>query len=125
MPGARALRLFAGRVAFTSAVIFAPVTATAAELLVLEKAGCPYCVRFEAEVGRIYDRTAEGRRAPLRRLDNEAPFPEAYRFVAPDRITPTFVLVDGGREIARLRGYPGEDFFYGALGVMLEKLPGS
>ena len=106
------------------AVALAPVAAAAAELLVLEKAGCPYCIRFEQEVGRIYDRTDEGKRAPLKRLDNEKPYPEAYRHVVPDRITPTFVLVDDGREIARLRGYPGEDFFYAALGTMLAKLPG-
>ncbi len=98
--------------------------AIAAELVVLEKAGCPYCIRFEREVGKTYDKTDEGKRAPLKRIDNEKPFPEDYRFVSPDRITPTFVLVDQGREIGRLRGYPGEDFFYAALGTMLEKLPG-
>ncbi|WP_333826114.1 thioredoxin family protein [Pinisolibacter sp.] len=98
--------------------------AIAAELVVLEKAGCPYCARFEREVGKTYDKTDEGKQAPLKRIDNEKPFPEDYRFVSPDRITPTFVLVDQGREIGRLRGYPGEDFFYAALGTMLEKLPG-
>ncbi len=105
------------------AVAVAPTATWAAELLMLERAGCPYCARFEKEVGRIYERTDEARRAPLRRIDIEKPYPAEYRFVTPDRITPTFVLVDGGREIARLRGYPGEDFFYGALGTMLEKLP--
>lgn len=110
---------------FGIAVAMVPAGATAAELLVLEKAGCPFCIRFEQEVGRIYDRTDEGKRAPLKRLDNEKPYPDAYRFVVPDRITPTFVLVEGGREIARLRGYPGEDFFYAALGTMLAKLPGT
>ena len=99
--------------------------ATAAELVVLEKAGCPYCVRFEREVGKTYDKTDEGKLAPLKRIDNEKPFPEDYRFVSPDRITPTFVLIDQGREIGRLRGYPGEDFFYAALGTMLAKLPGT
>lgn len=101
----------------------APVGAAAAELVVLEKAGCPYCARFEQEVGRIYERTDEAKRAPLRRIDNEKPFPDDLRFIAAERITPTFVLVDEGREIGRLRGYPGEDFFYAALGTMLAKLP--
>lgn len=107
------------------AVLFAPYPAAAAELVVLEKAGCPFCVRFETEVGRVYDKTDEGKRAPLRRVDNEKPYPADLAFVTPDRITPTFVLVDQGREIARLRGYPGEDFFYAALGTMLAKLPGT
>ncbi len=29
--------------------------------------------------------------------------------------TPTFVLFDDGREIGRIEGYPGEDFFWGLL----------
>jgi hypothetical protein len=32
------------------------------------------------------------------------------------------VLVDGGREIGRIRGYPGEDHFWGLLGALLKKL---
>ncbi len=95
----------------------------AAELLVLERAGCPYCARFDAEIGRVYDKTDEARRAPLRRIDIEKSLPEGYAFALPERITPTFVLVENGREIARLRGYPGQEFFWGMLGVMLEKLP--
>ena len=36
---------------------------------------------------------------------------------------PTFVLVEDGRELGRIEGYPGEDFFWGLLGKLLEKLP--
>jgi hypothetical protein len=125
-PSRRRPPMSAPRLTFLLATFTAfamPALATAAELVVLEKSGCPYCARFEREVGAVYDKTEEGRRAPLKRLDNEKVFPEAYRFVRPDRITPTFVLVDEGREVARLRGYPGEEFFYGALATMLEKLP--
>jgi len=32
------------------------------------------------------------------------------------------VLVDHGREIGRIRGYPGEDHFWGLLGVLMKKL---
>ncbi|MDK9695528.1 MAG: thioredoxin family protein [Siculibacillus sp.] len=120
MSAPRFLILLAGLAAFLAPGAGA---VAAAELIVIEKAGCPFCVRFEKEVGRLYDRTDEGKRAPLRRVDNEKAFPDDLRFVTPERITPTFVLVDGGREIARLRGYPGEDFFYAALGTMLAKLP--
>ena len=34
--------------------------------------------------------------------------------------TPTFILVEGGQEIGRIEGYPGEDFFWGLLKMMLE-----
>jgi hypothetical protein len=35
------------------------------------------------------------------------------------------VLVDRGREIGRIRGYPGEDHFWGLLGVLMKKLDAS
>ena len=40
-----------------------------------------------------------------------------------ERLTPTFVLVHEGEEVGRLRGYPGDQFFWGLLGGMLERLP--
>ena len=33
-----------------------------------------------------------------------------------------FVLVDAGREIGRIRGYPGETFFWGLLASLIERL---
>ena len=38
--------------------------------------------------------------------------PPACRWRARCRRTPTFVLVDRGREVGRIVGYPGSDFFY-------------
>ncbi len=35
--------------------------------------------------------------------------------------TPTFVLVENGVELARIEGYPGEDFFWGLLGMILKQ----
>jgi hypothetical protein len=32
------------------------------------------------------------------------------------------VLIDRGYEIGRIRGYPGEDHFWGLLGVLMNKL---
>jgi hypothetical protein len=38
-----------------------------------------------------------------------------------------FVLIDNGHEIGRIRGYPGEENFWGLLGVLVKQLdsPGS
>ena len=41
----------------------------------------------------------------------------------PVRYSPTFVLVDQGREIGRIEGYPGENFFWGLLENLVLKLP--
>jgi hypothetical protein len=32
------------------------------------------------------------------------------------------VLIDKGREVGRIRGYPGEEHFWGLLGVLIRKL---
>lgn len=98
--------------------------AGAAELVMLERPGCGWCLRWNREIAPIYPLTEEGRRAPLRRVDVTAPWPADLAAVAPDRYTPTFVVVEEGREIARLRGYPGDSFFWPLLGEMLDKLPG-
>jgi hypothetical protein len=42
-------------------------------------------------------------------------------FARPVVFTPTFVLVEDGQELARIEGYPGEDFFWGLLARMLEE----
>ena len=95
-------------------------TAGAAELLMVEQRGCIYCARWHADVGDAYDNTAEGRLAPLRRYDLKDDLPTDITVEGPLRITPTFVLLVEGREVARLEGYPGEDFFWALLGRMLE-----
>ncbi len=95
----------------------------AAELVMIEEIGCWWCEKWDEEIGVMYHKTPEGRRAPLRRVDMHGPLPADLAFLNKGRYTPTFVLVDGGREIGRIRGYPGDDFFWGLLGQMLERLP--
>ena len=87
-----------------------------------EQAGCSWCEAFDREIAPIYHKTAEGQRAPLRRVDIDQPVPQDLAFIAVERLAPLFVLVDNGREIGRIRGYPGEDHFWGLLGVLIKKL---
>ena len=96
--------------------------ARAAELVMFENAYCPWCATFHHEIGAIYPKTDEGKRAPLRRVDMRGPLPDDLTFIAAERLTPLFVLVDKGREIGRIRGYPGENHFWGLLGVLIKKL---
>ena len=101
----------------------APGSAQAAELVMFEALGCPWCTAWDAAVGIIYHKTAEGRTAPLRRLDIGDPRPPELAALPDIIYTPTFVLMDGGREIGRIVGYSGEDHFWGLFGVMLARLP--
>ncbi len=101
----------------------APGSAQAAELVMFETLGCPWCLACDEEVGIIYHKTAEGRAAPLRRLDIGDPRPPELAALPGIIYTPTFVLMDGGREIGRIVGYLGEDQFWGLLGELFARLP--
>ncbi len=94
----------------------------AAELVMFETKSCPWCLAWHDEVGGIYHKTAEANAAPLRRVDLDAARPPDLDSVRRVVYTPTFVLMDQGREIGRIAGYPGVDHFWGLLGVLLEKL---
>lgn len=87
----------------------------AAELIMYRSAGCPYCAAWDRAIGPIYEKTDLGRRAPLRHVDVAARSQSPIILKSPVRFTPTFVLVQEGRELGRIEGYPGEDFFWGLL----------
>lgn len=84
---------------------------------------CEWCDRWDEEVGVVYQKTAEGKRAPMRQIDIHEPRPADLERLKPVVYTPTFVLVHDGAEIGRILGYPGEDFFWGLLDQMMEQLP--
>lgn len=94
----------------------------AAELLMLEDRGCPWCERWRREIGVAYPKTTEGRRAPLRTIERSRAPESGIAFAVPVVVSPTFVLVEEGREVGRITGYPGSDFFWGMLGELLERL---
>lgn len=99
--------------------------AGAAELVMFEQAGCAWCARFNAEIAPGYAKSDEGRIAPLRRIDIHAPIPDDLTNITVERFTPTFVLVEDGKEYGRIRGYPGDQFFWFRLDELLSELPKS
>lgn len=84
--------------------------------------GCPYCRKWHSEVGSAYRNSDEGRQAPLRVVQVRAGRPSGVTLASPVRYTPTFVLVQDGREIGRVNGYGGADFFWGQLEPLMKKL---
>ncbi|WP_209547037.1 hypothetical protein [Ruegeria sp. HKCCSP346] len=88
-------------------------------LLMAEEDGCMWCARWDSEISGFYPKTQEGNAAPLRRVDIHETLPDGITLKRPLHYTPTFVLLDNGHEVGRIEGYPGEDFFWGLLGVML------
>ena len=113
---------------FAIVILLLPVPSGAdTRLLMLDQQYCEWCERWDAEVGVIYAKTAEGKRAPLIRTDISGPLPAGVELTRRAHFTPTFVLLRDGAEVGRIEGYPGEDFFYGMLQQMLDRAakPGS
>jgi len=110
-------------VAVAAAVIAwaVPAALRAAELLMFEERHCPWCERWNDEIGVVFDRTDEGKRAPLRRIDVHDRAPSDVRLLAAVNFTPTFVLAVDGREVGRIEGYPGESFFWPMLADLLDR----
>jgi glutaredoxin len=92
--------------------------AFAAELVMYRRVGCPYCEAFDREIAPAYPKTEIGKRLPLREIDIHAG-DKSVVLQSPIRYTPTFVLVEGGRERARIEGYPGDFFFWPRLENLL------
>jgi len=95
----------------------------AAELVMFESATCEWCEVWHAEIGAIYPNTEESRRAPLRRVSIDGDRPSDLRLLRGIQFTPIFVVMDEGKEVGRILGYPGESFFWELLGLILKKLP--
>lgn len=100
-------------------------SAKAAELIMMEQELCNWCERWHAEIGPIYPKTDEGKRAPLRSVNIHEPMPDDLSGIRMERFTPSFVLVENGVELGRIRGYPGDELFWWMLSDLMKKLPAS
>ncbi len=107
--------------AFAAAPLWNP-SASAAELVMFRRDGCAWCEAFDREIGLIYPKTEIARRAPLRMADWRSGG-ASIALKSPILYTPTFVLIDNGREVARIEGYAGDHFFWGMVEALLRKLP--
>lgn len=96
-------------------------SAGAAELVMFEAKGCTVCKKFNASAGKEYPASSAAKVLPLRRLDLHD---EKADFVLklPVTMTPTFVFVSDGMEIARFVGYPGRKFFFQIVDAAAEEL---
>ncbi len=99
--------------------VLSSIPAKALELVMVEQQGCSYCEMWDEQIADIYPKTAEGRFAPLRRMDITETDSADVTFARTVNFTPTFVLVEAGQELGRIEGYPGEDFFWWMLTRLL------
>src|SRR6185295_3864775 len=111
-----------GIAALMGVVILIGTAANAAELVMFRRDGCSWCAKWDHEIGPIYPRTEFNLRAPVRQvnLDRDRDLSIVH---APIRYTPTFVLVEDGKEVGRIEGYPGDEFFWVRLDHLLKQSP--
>jgi cytochrome c551/c552 len=108
--------------AVLTAGVLAGAAARASELVMFEQGGCVYCARWNRDVAPVYDKTAEAKVLPLRRVDIGQQGKAGVTLASPVLYTPTFVVVDNGKEIGRITGYISDDSFWGLLGQLATKL---
>jgi len=108
------------RLCLAIALGFAALSVQAADLVMVEQPGCSHCADRNAEIAHIYPKTDAGQRAPLRRVDLRD-LPEDIAFTSDPVFTPTFVLVEDGRELGRIEGYAGDEFFWFLLDRLLDE----
>lgn len=110
------------RIALAGALTLAAAQAAfAVQLIMVEQKGCHYCEAWMDEIAPAYPKTSEGKFAPLQRRDIRDGAPEGGSYARRVNFTPTFILMDEGREIGRIEGYPGEDFFWPLFTKLLEE----
>ncbi|MGI3185078.1 thioredoxin fold domain-containing protein [Nioella aestuarii] len=112
------------RIFATALATFVGLTTFAAAdtaLVMVEQDGCIYCSRWHADVGEIYPLTEFAETAPLRIVDLQD-LPEDLTFAARVVFTPTFVLFEGGQEIARAEGYVGDELFWMQMELLSRQL---
>ena len=115
----RALLALAG---LSLAAILPAAPAKAAELVMFETQWCGRCKQFLAEAAPSYRASPAGHAAPLRVIDMQRTAPW-FATREPIQGTPTFVLVDRGRELGRITGYTSREAFLAQSQSMIAQLP--
>ena len=96
--------------------------ARGAELIMFEQRGCEWCEVWMEEIAPVLPKTPEGKCARFSRFDIHNPSSDLLKKIKPIIYTPTFVLLEDGKEVGRVLGYAGEDFFWFHLATQLKKL---
>lgn len=112
-----------GAAAIAACMLLPPDGAQASELVMFDQAGCIYCQRWERDIGTIYAKTDEAKKLPLRRINIRDQNKSGITLASPVHYTPTFVVIDNGREVGRITGYSSDDSFWGLLDALAAKLP--
>jgi len=101
----------------------APLAAAEAELIMFEQPGCPFCAKWNREIGPIYPKSDIGAKAPLRRVQINDKKAYGVTLSGPVIFTPTFVISVAGRETGRIEGYANDESFWGLMTQRTADIP--
>lgn len=99
-----------------------PGFARGAELIYFHSESCSVCEQWNEEVGAVYSKTSEAKRLTLRRVSVHDEMPADLSFIKGVVYTPTFVVVEKGREVGRMVGYITDYFFWEQVGLHVKRL---
>ena len=88
----------------------------------VDQRACVYCAKFNRQIAKTYPNTEAGQSAPLRRVSRLKKWPSDLVGITPAYGTPTFILVDEGREVGRFAGYSNPETFWMRLQPLLALL---
>ena len=98
------------------------MSASAAELLMIHHPQCPFCKAFMNDVAPEYNETYQGKALTLVILDTTIAEDRKWliqavlsKNIKPFRGTPTFIIYHNGKEVGRVVGYGGKEWFYEKL----------
>jgi thiol-disulfide isomerase/thioredoxin len=114
------------KILFTFLFLLVAFPVYAYELLMFSNPHCGYCQAFLNDVAPTYGDTEYAKILPLKviQVNNRMPIWIGKAMnegrLSPIRATPTFVIWDDRKEIARLEGYGGKESFYEVLAAFVE-----
>ncbi len=93
------------------------------ELVVLEAPGCTYCTLFRRDVLPSYEASPQSKDLPIRFVDINDEAADALGIDYPVDIVPTFVVLKNNKEVGRIPGYTGPEFFFHTINYLLSTAP--
>ena len=85
------------------------------EVIVFEIGGCTHCTAFRDNLGARYLASTTNRAAPMRFVDVGRLDPHAFQLRADINTVPTIVVMQDGREVDRVEGYPLPELLFGMV----------
>lgn len=107
---------------FVVAINIVPASISAAEIVMFESKSCHVCQKWNKEIGPSYNKSDIGKKLPLRQVELHKDRTAGIDLQRGVWVTPTFVIVEKNKEIARIQGYAGRKYFFDTMRDMAELL---